>query len=366
MTNQNAAGNRPANNAIAIEIAGLDLNFKVVDIADSTPTGAQIAAAAEVLPDNDPFVLRFLDDGELVPILASEVAPIDGVNDRFVVTSADRAYRLKVDGEQYDWPAQYVTGKTVRKLAGIANDLQLMLAVENEPDKVIGNRDLVDLAGAGVERFYTVRETWKIKVQDTVIQSDLPIIKVRDAMTQAGFDPVQPWHIFLKVAGQPKQEVGLDFDVDLRTHGIEKLRLTPKDVNNGEAGNGFRLLGVDEAFLEQSGWRWRTVLDRGRRWLIIDNYQLPPGFSATAVAMALEIPNTYPGAQIDMFYVAPVLLLANGSRIGATETLITIGGVTYQRWSRHRGQASPWNPKIDNVRTHLTLVDGALSREVNQ
>jgi hypothetical protein len=82
--------------------------------------------------------------------------------------------------------------------------------------------------------------------------------------------------------------------------------------------------------------------------------------------MALDIPNTYPGAQIDMFYVAPVLLLANGSRIGATETLIAIGGVTYQRWSRHRGQTATWNPKIDNVRTHLTLVDGALSREVNQ
>src|SRR5688572_17829990 len=51
MTSQNAPGNRPANSAITIEIAGLDLNFKVARIADSTPTGAQIAAAAEVLPD---------------------------------------------------------------------------------------------------------------------------------------------------------------------------------------------------------------------------------------------------------------------------------------------------------------------------
>jgi hypothetical protein len=49
---------------------------------------------------------------------------------------------------------------------------------------------------------------------------------------------------------------------------------------------------------------------------IIDDLRLPPGLTATVVAMALEIPTIYQGAQVDMFYVAPVLLLANGARSG--------------------------------------------------
>ena len=36
------------------------------------------------------------------------------------------------------------------------------------------------------------------------------------------------------VHGQPKKEVTLDYVVDLRTPGIEKIRLTPRGIDNGE------------------------------------------------------------------------------------------------------------------------------------
>jgi len=37
------------------------------------------------------------------------------------------------------------------------------------------------------------------------------------------------------VAGQPKRQLQVGDDIDLRAPGIEKVRLTAKDVNNGEA-----------------------------------------------------------------------------------------------------------------------------------
>jgi len=43
-----------------------------------------------------------------------------------------------------------------------------------------------------------------------------------------------PGIIILKIAGEPKKEVDLNYMIDLRHKGIEKLRLTPRQINNGE------------------------------------------------------------------------------------------------------------------------------------
>ena len=79
---------------------------------------------------------------------------------------------------------------------------------------------------------------WKLNVQGVVIESPHPEIVVRQAIKQAGFNPDTPWIIVLKVAGEPKREVDLSFVIDLRHKGIEKLRLTPKQINNGEVAPG--------------------------------------------------------------------------------------------------------------------------------
>src|SRR3984893_16266961 len=117
---------------------------------------------------------------------------------------------------------------------------------------------------------------WKLNVQGVVIESPHPEIVVRHAIKQAGFNPDTPWIIVLKVAGEPKREVDLSFVIDLRHKGIEKLRLTPKQINNGEMAVGrrveFALLPQDEEHLNHQGLRWETLVHAGRRWLIIRNY----------------------------------------------------------------------------------------------
>jgi hypothetical protein len=369
MISSETTGASPANSTVILELAGIDLTFRQVPIADHTPTGGQIAAAAGLVPAEDPYVLQFLTNGELVEILASQPADLELNGNRFLVTSSDRAYRLIVNGEQYDWPARVISGATIRKLATISPKNQLLLDREGEPDRLIGNNDLIDLGKAGVERFHTRKESWKLKVQDVTVESDTPTIVVSDAMQRAGFDISQPWHIYLKVRGQPKQPVGINQTIDLQTPGIEKIRLTPKDVNNGEAGQPrrtFAILDRDEVHLDATGWKWETVTDSGRRWLLIEDYPLPTGYAASTIVLALEIPSSYPGAQIDMFYVYPPLRPSVGGVIPATQTIETILGRGFQRWSRHRGPQSPWNPSTDNVITHLALVEGAIAKEVNQ
>ena len=207
---------------------------------------------------------------------------------------------------------------------------------------------------------------WKLDVQGVTIEWPHPEIVVRQAIKQAGFNPETPWIIILKVAGEPKKEVDLSYVIDLRDRRIEKLRLTPRQINNGEIGvklrADFAMLPQDEEHLNRLGLHWETLIDGGRRWLIIREYPLPLGYRAPAADVAIEVPVSYPGAQLDMFYCHPLLALQTGAAIAQTQQMETITGLPFQRWSRHRR----WDAAHDTLATHLALVDGSLRREVGQ
>lgn len=231
------------------------------------------------------------------------------------------------------------------------------------PEKNEDNQDIV-VSGAPDRKG---EHPYKLNVQGVQIESRRPEIKVRDAIAKAGFDVNTPWIIVLKVAGEPKQEIDLDTIVDLRKPGVEKIRLTPRKIDNGEAHRprrcDFPLLPKDETYLAATGADWETAIDGGRRWLIIRNFPLPAGYTVTATDIALDIPSSYPGAQIDMFYCHPHLQRASGQSIPQTETIEAVFGVGFQRWSRHR-HADGWNAAVDCVATHLALVEASLAREV--
>ncbi len=207
---------------------------------------------------------------------------------------------------------------------------------------------------------------WKLNVQGVVIESPHPEITVRHAIQQAGFNPDTPWIIVLKIAGEPKKEVDLAFVIDLRHKGIEKLRLTPKQINNGEMAAArrveFALLPQDEEHLDRLGLRWETLVDAGRRWLVIRNYPVPAGYHSPSTDIAIEVPVSYPGAQLDMFYCHPPLARQSGGEIPQTQHLETVTGLRFQRWSRHR----QWDAARDTLATHLALVDESLNREVER
>ena len=209
---------------------------------------------------------------------------------------------------------------------------------------------------------------WKMNVQGVKIESDIPEISVRDALLKAEFNPDQGWIIILKSASG-KRQVDLDQIIDLREPGIEKLRLTPKEINNGElmpqSRCDFKLLPCDERYLNDIGCEWETLVDAGRRWFIYHRYPLPSGYNVSMITLAVDVPTSYPGAQLDMFYCYPHLTLKTGAIIAQTQATQQIAANNFQRWSRHRGQSSLWNPASDNLITHLGLVEESFAREVN-
>ncbi|MCM0018747.1 MAG: multiubiquitin domain-containing protein [Tagaea sp.] len=352
-----------------IEVADAGLNFRSVSIADFTPTGAQLAAAAGFKPAQQATVLQVLANGELEDIRPDETADLRHAEGRFVIVESDRSYRLTIDGERFDWPCRVVSGGVLRKLGQVPSDKAIFLEESETADRAIGPHDLVNLDAAGVESFVTRVRHWKLNVQGVGLEVETPTIGVRDAIARAGFNPDQGWQIFLKIAGQPKRPVTLTDTIDLRTPGIEKLRLTPNEVNNGEAPwaprREFDLLEADDAHLARLGLRWETVVQLERRWLLLHHYPLPRGFSTIHALLALEIPLTYPGAQIYGFYAYPPLALTSGRAIDNTQMRGTIDDVEFHGWSRNRGSLA-WNPQADNVATQLMLVEAALAKEVGE
>ena len=127
----------------------------------------------------------------------------------------------------------------------------------------------------------------------------------------------------------------------------------------------FRLLAEDETFLDASGLRWETISEGSVRRVIVYDYPVPVGFTRSTVDLNLRIENGYPDTQIDMVYVDPPLVKANGGAIGALSS-DHFDGRSWQRWSRHRTAVHPWRPGLDNVDTHLGLVATWFAREVDR
>jgi hypothetical protein len=350
-----------------ISIADQTLAFRAIAIGDATPTGAQIARAAGKAPAPNVVVMAVLPDGQLELVRPDEVVDLRRIN-RFVVVESDRLYLLTINVERFEWPCRVISGGAVRKLGQVPADEEILFDRENQKDQVIDDADLVDLEHQGVEAFHSRKRNWKLNVQGVILDLTQPTIAVGEAMTKAGFDVKARWYIFLKVEGQPKKEVTLDYVVDLRTPGIEKIRLTPRGIDNGEGAppprRDFALLERDETYLDNLGLRWETVVDAKRRWLLIHDHPVMAGYTIAKTCMALEIPLTYPGAQIDMFYAYPPLALKSGRAIDRTQVRATILGLEFHGWSRHRNASAPWDAAHDCVATHLALVESAIAKEV--
>ena len=355
-------------NGYNIEVADKSLAYRPISIEDGTPTGAQLASAAGITNTNGTIVLLVQDDGSLEDISPQEVVHLDNIVKKFIIVESDRSYRFVLNSQRLEWPCAVITGGQIRKLGSVPSDYALRLKLRNQPDRAIEAHDIVDLDAAGVEDFYTEDQVWLLNVQGVQIESKTPTILTKDALEQAGFDTTAEWQIFLKLKGEPKEPIKLETIVDLTRRGIEKIRLTPKAVNNGsvstELRREFDLLPGDEAYLDENHTLWETVLDARRRWILIPDYQLPEGYTVSSIVLAVDVPPTYPKAQMDMFYTDPPLALSSGRAIEATQVRQQIDGTAFSRWSRHRGPGSKWNPDKDSVVTHLALVESALLKEV--
>lgn len=126
----------------------------------------------------------------------------------------------------------------------------------------------------------------------------------------------------------------------------------------------YRLPPEDEAYLDAQGCRWETIQPAGAQWLLVHDFRIPTGYTVDSATVAIRIGGAYPPAELDMAYFHPALKRTDEIVVRKTDGTVAIEGVQFQQWSRHRTPANPWRVGVDNVGTHLSLVEHWLEREI--
>lgn len=340
------------------------VNDTIVPTTDTSPTPRSILGLAGYEPPSDYALIQFPRSGPTKDLPLDEpIALVEGVNS-FFAFRADGTFFFTLNDARFEWKRE-LTGIELRQIGHVPENEIIRLDSQDHAGREFDDHSRIDLDGHGVEHFRTEPRMWRLDVQGEVIHWPESTITVSQALKKAGFDVTKLWVITLKVKDQPKRPMQLNDVIDLNEPGLERLRVLKGQVNNGDGGirRQFSLLPRDSAYLDGLGITWQTV-STGGRWLLLDNYPLPKGFSHPSCTIAIGVPEPYPSAQLDMFYCYPALLRTDGIPIPQTQVVQQIDGLAFQRWSRHH--AEPWNPDMDCVRTHMALVDESLSREVER
>lgn len=140
-----------------IQIGNDRLEYQPVLIDSPNPTGLRILEAMKVHPVDEYILFQVLCTGMLEELRLDEATDLrsKGV-EKFLVFKNDRLFRFELDGRIYEWGATYITGLTLKKLAGVdPTTYGVWLEVRGSDDRPIGNNELVDLSTSGVERFFT-------------------------------------------------------------------------------------------------------------------------------------------------------------------------------------------------------------------
>ncbi|MEN2468961.1 multiubiquitin domain-containing protein [Burkholderia sp. GS2Y] len=205
---------------------------------------------------------------------------------------------------------------------------------------------------------------YKIRIDKDYYVVDVPHMTGEQILALAGKSSAG-YLLSEKVHGQMRP-VAPGQTVDFTAHGVERFATIPKEVQEGEGPvrADFTVMEEDAEFLNSKGYTWEAVASDVKR-IVVRGFEPPLGFTPTKVDMFVILPQGYPDTQIDMVYFYPPLTRNDGKPI---RFLVTneFEGKTWQGWSRHRTANSPWRQGVDNVGTHLMLVDDFLRAELSK
>jgi hypothetical protein len=207
---------------------------------------------------------------------------------------------------------------------------------------------------------------YKVQIDRQVYELRDPTPTGEQLLVLAGKVPTNQFALYEKPQGGQPIRIGLEQRVDLREPGIERFVTLPLDQTEGLGSRRqFTLPEDDLNWLEGCGLRYELVVEGGVLRVVVYDFPLRPGYNHEKVAVSLRIDAGYPDSQIDMAYFFPPIERVDKRVIPAISPE-AFDGLTWQRWSRHRTSANPWRPGVDNLGTHMALVEDWLARELKK
>lgn len=126
-------------------------------VDDPMTTGRQLLDEAGKRPAEEFLLFLKLRNGLLEEVRLDETVDLRGRGvERFLTFKSDRSFRFELDGRRFEWGASFITGLTLKKLAGVALEKYgVWREVRGDEDPPVGDHECVDLSEEGLERFFT-------------------------------------------------------------------------------------------------------------------------------------------------------------------------------------------------------------------
>lgn len=153
-----SAGRKPRDHGpYKVMVGNNDLKFKDAVIEDPTPTGRQVIEAAGFRKAEEHLVFQLLRNGELEELRLEETTDLrPGQVERFLIFPRAESFRFDIDGKRLEWGYKVISGRVLKKLAGVdPAKFAVWRVIAGQDDILVGDADLICLADEGLEHFFT-------------------------------------------------------------------------------------------------------------------------------------------------------------------------------------------------------------------
>ena len=102
-------------------------------------------------------MFQVLRNGELEELRLEETTDLrPGQIERFLVFPSAESFRFDIDGKRLEWGHKVISGRVLKKLAGVdPAKFAVWQVIPGKDDILVGDTDLICLADAGLEHFFT-------------------------------------------------------------------------------------------------------------------------------------------------------------------------------------------------------------------
>ncbi len=291
-------------------------------------------------------------------------------------------YILNINEDEHSTKNQVITGNELHAIAGTNSETHFIRMVTEKGKILVGPSIKVDLTECGIERFIIrpyKQET--IEIEDCFCEGVKPvityqyIIKINGDKFKVEKEKISREEILNLVNKDPDKHRLRMFTkngkiiiekgqvIDLTECGVERFVSEPLDCKEGFVANlNVGLPNGDSNFITSCKLQVDTIKEGNLTWLIFRDFKIPEGYNVEVADAAIMLPPHYPATQLDMIYFNPPLARIDGKQI-RTLSNQPIEGKSFQRWSRHRTTLNKWNPEIDDIESHLDLMNSCLIAE---
>lgn len=281
------------------------INGEVHETDKPAISGKELLKLAGKEALDDYIIYLLLEDGDMESIRPTEVVDLQrsGI-EKFRSFRADVIYRLEIDGKSREWGSDFITGRAIKRLAGIAapGEVGIWQKTKDGEDKLIGDCNLVDLTCEGIEKF-RIGAKYSICIEGKVFEWPKKTITTEEIIQLGGWD-----------ASQGAVEVDKDQNErPLASGEVVKLKPGHNFCKKQRFKRGFdqnSRIGKEVLLLRKNfkGVEYREV--NNLHWFKIDGYSLPSPLAPERIPVVFSVTAGHPVPKPYGFYVPSDICLS--------------------------------------------------------